>query len=308
MNLANTTLITHAMCMDGSTCAVLFVAAGGKRENVVFSYPTHHQVEECLDDALLKNNNDILMADVSVSKEYAEKLHESGRVLLLDHHKTAVGLNEFSWCDIEVENQRCGSRMLFDWLVKQKFDYDVSARRSLVYLYKDLVMAVDDYDRFVKEIPESEKMSTLHYVLGQKLFVDRFIKYSPIKLTPQEEYAIDLEEKKKQEFIEKRKKETVVRALNIKGELVRVGFVLANTYQTEVGFATYTDLDLDVDIVVIIGLHKISFRSPGGCPVDLSEVAKLNGGGGHFHASGVSLGKVLGKDFLELVAEKVVWE
>jgi oligoribonuclease NrnB/cAMP/cGMP phosphodiesterase (DHH superfamily) len=291
--------------MDGSTCAVLFVAAGGKRENIIFSYPTNHIVEEHLDYALLRNNNNILLVDVSVSKEYAEKLHETGRVLLLDHHKAAVSLDEFDWCDIDIENERCGARMFFDWIQRNR---EPSIETNRIYFYRDLVMAVDDRDRFVNEIPESEKMATLHYVLGQKLFIDRFIKYSPITLTHQEIYAIDLEEKKKVEFIEKRKKETVVKTLSVKGELVRVGFVLANTYQTEVGYATYTDLDLDVDIVVIVGLNKVSFRSDRDCSVDLSEIAKLNGGGGHFHASGSNLGKVLGKDFLELVIERLVWE
>jgi len=42
--------------------------------------------------------------------------------------------------------------------------------------------------------------------------------------------------------------------------------------------------------------------------VDLSKVAALNGGGGHSTAAGCNQAKVLGRELLDLVMDKMKWE
>jgi oligoribonuclease NrnB/cAMP/cGMP phosphodiesterase (DHH superfamily) len=290
--------------MDGSACAALFVAAGFDRNKIHFSFPAHEQVEEVVDTLLNKTNDDILLVDVSVSEAFAERVGASGRVEIIDHHKGALPLARFDWCEIERENQRSGAMMFYDWLMKQDDIY-----KDSVWQYRDFVKAVDDYDRWVHEIPESKTLATFHYVLGQRLFLDRFLKNPSLNLNEAERYAINLESEKKADFIERTKKDAFIRTFRLNDKDIRVGFVLSSTYQSELGHAMCQDLDLDIDVAAIVGLHKISLRSEkGGDEVDLSVIAKLNGGGGHTSAAGCSLSKVLDRDFLEMVADNLKWE
>jgi oligoribonuclease NrnB/cAMP/cGMP phosphodiesterase (DHH superfamily) len=253
---------------------------------------------------LNKTNDDILLVDVSISEGYAQKIGSSGRVQIIDHHKGALPLAKFEWCEIEEHNERSGAMMFYDWLMKQDGVY-----KGSVFMYRDFVKAVDDYDRWVHEIPQSKSLATFHYVLGQRLFFERFLKNPSFFLTDQERYAIELEAEKRNDFIQRTKRSAFVRTFTVNDKQIRVGFVLSSTYQSELGHAMCQDLDLDIDIAAIVGLHKISLRSERGAEdVDLSVIAKLNGGGGHTSAAGCSLGKVLGGDLLEMVADNLKWE
>lgn len=303
MTQQNVSLITHAGCMDGSACAILFVAAGYNRKKIHYTFPDLDQVEEKLDNLLRTTDDNIILADVGVSKKYASRLMNTDRVCLLDHHKASRDLNKFDWCEIDIDNERCGSLMFYDWLLNE-----MNTDRRKIRQYKNFLLAVDDRDRWLQEIPESETLATFHHVLGQKLFVDRFIKNSDLDLNSQETYAITLETEKRKNFIERSLKHIFVRTFDTNNGSIRVGFALSSTYQSELGHAICQDLSLNVDVAAIVGLHKVSLRAKSGGDVDLSVVATLNGGGGHAAAAGCALGKVLGKDFLETVADRLKWE
>lgn len=300
----NVSLLTHGNCLDGSACAILFVAAGFNRKKVHFTYPGHEQVEEKLDALLANTGDDIILVDVGVSKEYADKCMSVERLYLLDHHKASVPLASLDWCEVDVDNKRCGSLMFYDWLLGK----DIAEDRGRVRKYKNFLLAVDDRDRWMQEVPESESVATLHHVLGQKLFIDRFLKNPDLDLNSQETYAITLESEKRKNFVEKCKKNVFIRTFSVNGDNIRVGFVLSSTYQSEIGHAICNDLDLDVDVAAIVGLHKVCMRTKNGSDIDLSVIAALNGGGGHSAAASCPLGKVLNKDFLEMVASRLQWE
>jgi oligoribonuclease NrnB/cAMP/cGMP phosphodiesterase (DHH superfamily) len=294
-------LITHAGCLDGSACAVLFVAAGGKRKNIHFTFPTSKDVENILDDVIHDYPEvPIILADVSVSKEYAKKLNYLNLVLL-DHHDSSLSLSEFEWCDISTD--KCGCKILYNWFMRNSIN-----ERSRLFNYKRFIDVVDDHDRWVKD-PElnSDMLAMFHSCVGQKLFVSRFIKDCSLDLTSQEQYAINLETSRQKDFIKYAKKNVVIRSFDINSDNVRVGFVLANTYQSELGNSMCRDLDLNIDVAVVVGNQKVSFRALQDCPVDLSKVAILNGGGGHPLASGTALSNVIGGDLLELVANNLKW-
>lgn len=299
MNLKNAALLTHKNCMDGSTCAIVFCAAGGKRENIVFSSPNHDETDEKFADLLDNWDGPIIVADASVSVEMAETVCNYDNLVLLDHHKSAIPLSEYPWAYIEKENSRAGGKMLYDFLIER-----ISNPESL-RAYQELVDAADDHDRWIKNIPESDTIATLHNVLGQKLFVNRFLKNPNLSLTNNEQYLLNLEDFKREEYIENRKKEMTVREVDVNGESVRVAFLLANNHQSRLGHAIYEDITLGVDVVVMVGNKSISMRSKQDCPLDLSVVAKLNGGGGHAAAAGCDLGKVLGQDLVEFVIERL---
>ncbi len=106
--------------MDGSACAICFQLGGGMKHNIHFSNPQHESTDEILSDLLSTGVNNIILADVSISEQMADKVDQSGaNVLLFDHHKSAIPLANRKWCTIEKENNACGSKMLFQHMLDQ---------------------------------------------------------------------------------------------------------------------------------------------------------------------------------------------
>lgn len=301
MDLTNTALLTHRSCLDGSTCSIVFCAAGGNKNNIRFSSPSHDKSDEAFLDLYENWDGPIIVADLSVSYNVALTVSLSAEVYLLDHHKSAIPLDEFSWCEIEVDNHRAGGKMLFDFLYDNvRYNSDPCFRDL-----KDLVEAADDHDRWIKEIPESDTLATLHNVLGQKRFINRFLKTPELSLTENERYVLNLEDEKREEYIKNAKKNLSIVNKSIDGKQIKVAYLLANKHQSRLGHAIYEDVELDIDVVIMISNRSISMRSRPNCPLDLSMVAKKFNGGGHLHAGGMSLGQVIGKDLIELVVEKL---
>lgn len=287
-------LVTHANCMDGSTCAVLFLNVGGKQENIFYSSPSHHKIDELVKSLFYSREEDIYIADASISLELAEQLDKvnNGRLKLFDHHASAIPLAKFDWCEIDVENTRCGSKVFFDYL-----------KGPRVEIYRDLVDVVDDVDRWQWNLDNSKYVSTFHQVVGQQLFVERFARDPSVILTANENYVVKIENKKKQLYIENKKKEVIKSLMEIQHCCVNVGFVEAGNYQSELGHAIVEDPTLDIDVAIMIGSRGLSFRKFKDCPVDLGVLAKQFGGGGHQGSSGSPLSKLLNKELVEFVVE-----
>ncbi len=294
-------LVTHRGCMDGSTCVLVFLAAGGKEENVYFTNPGHNDTDELVNYLAETHDGSILVADVSISLGLATKLDQrSVDITLLDHHKSAIPLDKFEWCEIEIDNQRAGGRMLWDYLKSR-------TGPSLLWDYEHLVMAADDYDRWVREIPESEDLVTLHDAIEQDAFIERFRKDASITFSSKEKYLVEVFKKKRQRFIDHKKDKTVFFNRKVQGHNVKIGGVEAGTNQSILGDAICTDLELDCDIAMMVNGRSISFRASADCPVDLSKIAKHNGGGGHAKAAGVGIENILGEDFAEFIYKKIQW-
>jgi oligoribonuclease NrnB/cAMP/cGMP phosphodiesterase (DHH superfamily) len=299
IDLSKTALVTHKNCCDGSTCAVLFLAAGGKRENVFFSSPNHNDTDELVSDLLETFSGPILIADASISEKQAEKVYRDD-VVLLDHHKSAIPLAKFSWCEIDIENTRCGAMMLFDWL-------KTNAQSTWFMEHKFLVDLVDDHDRWIHNYPESENNAVFHELIGSKKYIDRFLKNPSPKLNEMEQYALNLEIEKRDEYIQYKMKNLFVVEKEIQGHKVNVAFVSSGIHQSRLGNMICEDPSLNVDICVLVG-SAISMRSRHNCPVDLAAVAKKLGGGGHKYAAGFSLDKFLNnKNMLNTVIEHKEW-
>lgn len=298
-------LCTHNGCIDGSLVAVLYRAFGG--EDIHFVSPGSDVDDTALE--LFHNfSGKILLADVSVSIETAKILDvRKHDVVLLDHHSTAIPLKDFSWCEIEEKNERCGSKMLFDWIRKQLFSrFDnglLKVQAEKLEKYERLIEFGDDYDRWKKQFPkETEQLSLFHSCLGQQLFVDRFIQNPSPVLKTEELYLVSVNEYKKQQIIRQAKKDVQVLNKMIDGKERRVGFLSNRGYHSEVAEAIYDDLELNVDLVVLVG-DRISFRAPARSDVDCAKLAAKWRGGGHKKSSGVSLRNVMMNTPLELVME-----
>lgn len=284
-------LVTHQSCMDGSACAVLFIAAGGKQENIIFSNPGHAMVDDHAKKLFSEHSGRIFFADISVSEQTAEMLSQRSDIWLFDHHKTAVPLKRFPWCIVDEANSRCGAMVFFDHIL-------VNSQVDLSY-YSHLIDLVDDRDRWINSHVDSGQLNYLHNTIGQPAFIRRFLKNPSPIFTSEEQYLLDVEREKRELYIERCRNDVVIR----KVDGFKIGYVLCEPkYTSDVGNILCNDLGLDA--VLLLSATSISMRAPEGSPLDVSAIAKKYKGGGHRCASGCSIASVFGATWLDLLIDK----
>lgn len=296
MRFINTKLVTHKNCWDGSAAAILFMSAGGKRENIVFSNPDHESTDEIAKNLYYNWQHDILFVDVSISEETAELLKNREDILLFDHHKSAISLAKYKFCTVDKNNDNCGSKLFYKWLISEGF-------YSLIR-YKEFIDCVDDVDRWQHQLKESNDIGTLHGILGVNLFIERFFKTSSILLTNEEKFVIHLENIKYIDFLKEKKSSVIIKDKKFNNINYRIGFVYAGgSYRSKLGNDLCNDHDLNIDAIIMISNDYISMRSNG--KVDVSRIATKYGGGGHYSAAGMGTYNIIGNTLLDLIADKL---
>lgn len=271
-------IIYHANCWDG------FCAAWLMRKLVTDAelFPAHYATDppDCA-------GREVFIVDFSYKRPVMEKiLTEASRVTVLDHHKTAeaelAGLQEqFPGSDIRFSSTQSGSTMAFDY---------ISGRMRIAHAHYGswwtLARYTEDRDLWRHELPESQEFNA-----GLRSF--------PLDCETWDGISRSLESLGPGVLIQDGKailryQKTVIDG-HVKHAVMgsiagwNVPMVNATTLFSEIAGeiakgrsfgACYFDRH--------DGKRQFSLRStPEG--IDVSEVAKLFGGGGHKHAAGFEL-------------------
>jgi uncharacterized protein len=278
-------LITHAGCMDGAGCAIVFLHFGGNKDNIQFCSPAHERIDSKAIDNRKRFAGTLYLADISVSPAAAEQLDKVGSVRLYDHHKSALPLAKYSWCHINEDNSLCGSKLFYQALNR-------SADVSLV----DLLDAIDDRDRWVNGNPYSQSLHELFSLIGQEAFVERCRQHPYPQLLEHELYGVHFETARKQQYIEGLN--VIVRQFGA----YRIGFVACEKrYTSDAGHFICEKFNLDY--CVLVNSDTVSLRAGTSSLLDMATIAKRYGGGGHKGAAGFLLKHLLGKSLVDQVVE-----
>lgn len=262
-------LITHDD-LDGAGCAVLGMVAYDQIQVYICNYETVNNV--VLD--VLSGPDEILITDISVNPEVAEKIDRRGKVTLLDHHKTAAWLNRYPWA--KVDSSCCGTMHLYNHLSKNNIR---------INKYREFVEMVNDYDLWLHKDPRSRQLNRLHSIIGHQRFIKRFSSDSRVKFKPEEKLLLELEEEKIREYCF-----CTNGYENEDQDGNKYLIVFAELYTSELG-EYLLEKHPQYAYVMIINAHqnpiKVSLRSRG--DVDVAEIARRYGGGGHKAAAGFTI-------------------
>lgn len=272
--------------MDGAGCALMFMAAGGKRENI--RYVPAGMVEKFVKtDPAFEQDVFLIFADVGLNlPKYAEKFEKRGQLVVLDHHKTSLHMKDREWACIRME--ACGSELLRRYLNVGNLipaEYEATCR--------NLATIIDDHDRWLLNDPLSMDLAAFMSFVGQADFVDRYAngrKVNDLKtdlFTPFERDVLGILIRRRDEAIVRCIKHAKVRDLFLGNRDVRVAYVISDEPNTSILLDELLKQkpDVNVAVQVMMSHNKVSLRSRGGVP-DVSEIAQQFGGGGHAAASG----------------------
>lgn len=302
-------LFTHND-LDGVGCTILSYLTFGK-DNVSVDHCGYNDINEKVKEFVVaenyKNFDYIYITDISISEEVAELIQTTEKFQLLDHHPTALNLNKYEWCTVQIENNNektSGTRMFFDYLLSKGFLQNSKTYKiDGCYNLKCFVENVRKYDTWLwktKYNDEEPKMwNDLLYIMGRDEFIEsilyRVVSYSCFDFCDFDLKLLKYRQNDINNYIEKKNKELVKKGFkpNDSSPLYYVGFVFAENYISELG-NNLAEMNTDLDFIIIITNGKtISYRGIKDT-IDLGkDVASVFGGGGHPKAAGSQISEEL---------------
>lgn len=249
----------------------------------------NERVAEYLDKPYIANDH-LVITDISVNNEVAEKINNMKMLKnLFDHHKSAIELEKYVWCDIAKEEdtpRESGTSMFFNY-AKEELKEKLDAR--VFRILEEFVILVRNYDTWLwKEIGDIKPklLNDLLYVKGKENFIDDMYKKIVMGVelfNHTDRETLEKRQKEIEEYINIKEKYLV--GVNIKG--LDAGVVFAEKHISELA-NTLCERHNEYHLVAVINGNKVSFRTTRN-DIELDKLAKEYGGGGHKKASGFIL-------------------
>ena len=282
-------LFTHTD-LDGVSCEILGKIAFGEDIDVVrCNYgDIDTKVEEFINGA--EEYDKLFITDISVKKELANALNNvSDKVILLDHHKTALWLNEYPYALVQVEDESvgkmCGAYLFYEYLKKNHKEFDDTPALKLFIDYVRMYDTWEWKEKYDNIIPK--RLNDLMYMDGPNEFIDKMVYRLGNNLFIFDDtdlMKLQIEQTYINSYIAQKNETLMVNDYLFPG--YTVGITFADKYISELG-NKLCELHPELDFVVLINMSTltVSYRTVKD-NLDLSDIAKGFGGGGHPKASG----------------------
>lgn len=300
-------LFTHSD-LDGIGCVILGKLAFG--ENLDYEICNYDDVNEKVSEFLMSKKvntyNKVFITDISVNNEVAKGIDIANKQFtsftLLDHHPTALFLNEYEWANVIVEDKviwdneefinkifkMSGTYLFYKYLIENKCEMKpIQVLGDFMNLnnFVEMIRRYDSWEwKTVFNDIEPKKWNDLFHILGIDKFINKIMEkiQSRMEFDNTDDLLLELEQRKIDKYIESKNKEIVLK--DILG--YNAGVIFGDRYHSELG-NRLCELHPELDFIVIINMSKaISYRAIND-DVDLGkDIAKFYGGGGHPQSAG----------------------
>jgi len=291
-------LFTHND-LDGLGCVLLAKLAYGK-ESIDFETCRYEDINDKVqlyfDEKHYEAFDTCFVTDISVKDEIASSINvliptPSAHISLIDHHISAIELNQYDWCHVTVEDtngQKCsGTSLFYERLLTLDVPNKENLLKPIVREFVEKVRRYDTWDWKTLDDLESKQLNDLFYILGKERFLDYWLErlekdqgnfcFDEVQLL-----LLELKQNEIDQYIESRNEELIVK--EIAG--YQAGIVFANRFQSELGNELAL-LHPELDFIAMINVGGgVSCRTTKE-DVNLAEIAALFGGGGHAKAAGL---------------------
>ncbi|MGP7816664.1 DHH family phosphoesterase [Niallia sp. 01092] len=288
--------------LDGIGCGILAKLAFGEKVEVRYNSVSslNQEVEKFLQQE--ENHPFLFITDLSVNEENTKRLDafykKGGKVQLIDHHKTALHLNDHEWGYVSVEdadgNLTSATSLLYEYLVQ----HDYLTPSDCITEFVELVRQYDTWDWEKNDNQQAKRLNALFFLISMGEFEDKMMaklqESDHFFFDDLEEKILEMEDSKIERYIRRKRRELV--QTEIDGYFA--GVVYAESYHSELGNELGKEYPhLDYIAILNIGGKRMGFRTIHD-HVDVSKIAGQYGGGGHAKASGCTLTTDAYKNFV----------
>lgn len=295
-------LITHTD-LDGIGCAIL-AKLFFKNDIEFILCKTYKDVNEYLEKINIADYNKIFITDITCDEKYMQ----SEKILLFDHHKTSLFLNQYKNCTVKVtlnNKLTCGAELFYQYLLSKglcKYDYFV----ELIRLYDTW-----EWINYNSKIPYY--LNNLIYILGTNNFINSYVeklqKHDLNELnifSNTERILLEYQENQIQNFINNKKPYIKTFNININNIKRKIGICFAEQNQSILGNTICKEENIDIMIMINLNYPSISFRTELE-DIDVSMLAKkINiSGGGHKKAAGSVLSDEINTCIYQYIIDRI---
>ncbi|RHW34692.1 oligoribonuclease [Lysinibacillus yapensis] len=279
--------------LDGVGCGILAKLAFGSEIKV--RYNSISSLNREIGFYLEKDDPStfLFITDLSPNEENEKNLNEHYQdhpnIQLIDHHKTALHLNDYEWGFVKVEGVEgkleSATSLFYEYLVENDF----LETKDAISEFVELVRQYDTWEWEKNNNHKAHSLNSLFFLVSidefEEMMLERLSQSSHFDFDEFEKRLLHMEDDKIERYIRRKKREIVQAKI---GEYY-AGVVYAESYHSELGNELGKEFShLDYIAILNMGGKRISYRTIHD-DVDVSEIAGTYGGGGHQKASGSSL-------------------
>ena len=294
-------LITH-IDLDGVSCAIL--AKIVFKNNVDISFVKSPNLVNATLDSIenLTKFTTIFITDLSCDSKYVENI---SNLLLFDHHKTALYLNQFDNATVATElNGRttCGTELFYQYLLKNYQIVPIPFFVELVRLYDTW-----EWSKFSSKLPYY--LNNLLHIKGLNNFIDNYSYSLTFKdvnelniFSQDERLLLNYYENSINKFIKDKAQYVHTKLVTINDKSFNVGICFTDRHQSMLGNTICVENNVDILIMLDLNKNTCALRAVNKS-IDVSDIVKkiTITSGGHQSAAG----GILDFNFPELIYQTI---
>ena len=313
INAKKVMLLTHTD-LDGAGAVVI---ARSMLPNKIIDYRAcsnngmSNAIENYVVNYYDENDYDFIIAcDISCDKFTAERIEarskNNSHFILLDHHQTAKDLNDmYSWAIVTDKMPRDAALRYYDES-DEMIDKKHLSGTGLLFEYlnhitnynvaqKQFARLVNDYDTWDwKNVDNNlvcKDLNDLMYIYSYDEFVNMMTSRCNLDddiITTLDSTLLKIERSRIKNDVDKIIRSVKTGVANLAGKYYNIAIVCTDNHTPDVFERMRTDYT-DKDIFMILTSSSLSLRTENP-EINVGEIAKAYGGGGHAAAAGIPIG------------------
>lgn len=304
--------------------------------NVEVRYCSNSKMDEEINNACVKEYKKydyIFIIDISCKENTAEYINNhrniANKVILLDHHITAMNLNKYDFCSLwgdnpedgfshkyfknkNINGHASGTTLLLDFLYYNGIPDRVYENIDK-FAFNIGIYDTWDWVKIFNKVIFPKELNKLFDLYGCQKFEENILEklnnnISDFNLDNIDRMLLDIDNLKCEEYIERKAKGFRERVVTINNEDYKICIGIGEQYLDEL-FDKMEEYYPLVDFYAIYTGFGISLRSRENAlhkePIDVSKIAKYLGGGGHKEAAGIKISQNILNDFFDHFFTKI---
>jgi oligoribonuclease NrnB/cAMP/cGMP phosphodiesterase (DHH superfamily) len=283
--------------IDAAGCGILGTLAYGNDVNI--EYHHHESLAKRWPEFLIQrmaytgdvytDYDLIFICDICPTEEWAKVMDDLNkkqpRFKVFDHHKSALHLTQYDWATIKIEHYpghpACGTSLFYNYLVIQGLVPQMEDE------FINLIRELDTWEWEKKNNLRARDLGRLFTFYGMEAFVESYVHHFTKNDTGVDYFnefdnnVLYFLDKEIESYLKSKSKNIIEKEV----DGYNAAIVFAEKFPSELGnYIAKNNPQYDLAIIINAS-NGISYRCVKD-NVDLSEIAKRRGGGGHQKASG----------------------
>jgi oligoribonuclease NrnB/cAMP/cGMP phosphodiesterase (DHH superfamily) len=289
----------------GNERVVTLLAANGESDSIIQGIKLSNSSEP--DEIWI---TDLSWTSIATAAHLTNLTREGARVFWIDHHRTAVSRADAPEFDVPyaarvLSEEYSAARLTFNFLQKTAHESGDERRLHAFDTFQQFAAIADDHDRWIHKIPESADWALAVQTLGGMESYREIIRMREPMLSRRLRLALENGRNAMDRSLQVAQATMVERPL---GNGLRLRSACCVGYSSEVASKLYEGQQRTVIALFDLRSLGVSLRRSADCDVDLSELARNFGGGGHAAAAGFAVSDVKrapAERLVEILAERL---